>query len=223
MKVLLGIQARLNSRRLPRKVLRIVNGNPILFYLLERLKKTKLKDSIYVLTSTEQSDLKIVDYCKKHKINFFRGNLNNVFSRYLEFTKIKKVDAVIRISGDSPLIDFNIVNKMYELFLKNSEYDLITNIFPRTFPVGQSVEILKTSTLKFMNKKTLEEEDKEHVTSYIYKNPEMFKIFNYENTKNESSRRLSIDNEQDLKSFINFVKFNNNFLDYTLAEIIESW
>lgn len=223
MKVFLGIQARLNSRRLPNKVLKKVNGNPILFYVLERLKKTKLKNKIYVLTSLEQCDSRIVNYCKKKKINFFRGNLNDVFSRYVEFTKIKKLDAVIRISADSPLIDFNLVNSMYELFLQNSEYDVITNIFPRTFPVGQSVEILRSSTLEFMNQKILDLDDKEHVTSYIYKNPKLFKILNYKNTKNENSLRLSIDNEQDFKTFINFVKVNKNFLDYNLSKIIETW
>ena len=107
--------------------------------------------------------------------------------------------------------------------LNNSEYDVVTNIFPRTFPVGQSVEILRSSTLEFMNQKILDLDDKEHVTSYIYKNPKLFKILNYKNTKNENSLRLSIDNEQDFKTFINFVKVNKNFLDYNLSKIIETW
>ena len=90
MNVFLGIQARLNSTRLPNKVMKKVNGYPMLFYVLERLKKTRLKEKIYVLTSLEKSDLRIVKYCKKNNVNFFRGNLNNVFLRYFEFAKKKK-------------------------------------------------------------------------------------------------------------------------------------
>ena len=165
----------------------------------------------------------IVKYCKKNKINTFRGDLNNVFSRYIEFVKEKKIDAVIRISADSPLIDFNIVNTMYDLFLQNSDYDLVTNVFPRTFPFGQSVEILKSSTLQFLSKKKLKLEDKEHVTSFIYKNPKLFRILNYKNIKNQSPIRLSIDNENDFCNFKKFVMENNNFLDFNLDEIIKKW
>lgn len=223
MNVFLGIQARLNSTRLPNKVMKKVNGYPMLFYVLERLKKTRLKEKIYVLTSLEKSDLRIVKYCKKNNVNFFRGNLNNVFLRYFEFAKKKNLDAVIRISADSPLIDFNLVNKMYELFLKNRNYHLVTNIFPRTFPIGQSVEILSSSALEIINQKKLTPEEKEHVTRFIYKNPKLFKILNYENKKNLNSVRLSIDNEHDFLNFKNFVKENNNFIDYTLHKILEKW
>ena len=223
MKIMLGIQARLSSKRLPKKVLKKVNGDPLLFYVIERLKKTKLNDKIYVLTSFEESDLMILKYCKENNINIFMGELNNVFSRYANFVKEKKLDAVIRITADSPLIDFNLVNTMYDLFLKNSDYDLITNVFPRTFPIGQSVEILKSSTLQFLSQNKLKPQDKEHVTSFIYKNPKLFKILNHKNIKNQSSLRLSIDNERDFLNFKSFVKENNNFLNYSLIEIIKKW
>ena len=223
MKIMLGIQARLSSKRLPKKVLKKVNGDPLLFYVIERLKKTKLNDKIYVLTSFEESDLMILKYCKENNINIFMGELNNVFSRYANFVKEKKLDAVIRITADSPLIDFNLVNTMYDLFLQNSDYDLITNVFPRTFPIGQSVEILKSSTLQFLSQNKLKPQDKEHVTSFIYKNPKLFKILNHKNIKNQSSLRLSIDNERDFLNFKSFVKENNNFLNYSLIEIIKKW
>ncbi len=223
MKVLIGIQARLNSKRLPKKVMKKVNGNPLLFYVIERLKKTKLNDKIYVLTSYEESDLMITEYCEEKKINIFRGDLNNVFSRYIEFVKEKNIDAVIRISADSPLIDFNLVNTMYDLFLHNSEYDLITNVFPRTFPIGQSVEIVKSSTFHNLNQNKLQPDEREHVTSFIYKNPKLFRILNHKNFKNQSSVRLSIDNENDFSNFKNFVKENNNFINYTLEKILDKW
>ena len=224
MKILLGLQARTNSKRLPKKVMRKINGNPLLFYVLERLKKSKLSDKIYVLTSTEQGDQTIANYCKENKINIYLGNLNDVLSRYYDFVKEKKIDAVIRISADSPLIDFNLVNKMHDLFLKNNHnYDIITNVFPRTFPKGQSVEIIKSSTLKFLTQSNLKVDEKEHVTSFIYKNPKIFKILNYEYTKNQSSLRLSIDNKNDFLNFKSFAKTNTNFLNYNLDKIIEEW
>ena len=223
MKILIGIQARINSKRLPEKVMRKVDGNPLLFYVLERLKKSKLGDKIFVLSSIEQSDQIIVNYCKRNHINIYLGNLNDVLSRYYDFAKEKKIDAVIRISADSPLIDFNIVNVMYDLFLKNNNYDVITNVFPRTFPKGQSVEIIKTSTLKFLSQRKLKVDEKEHVTSFIYKKPKLFKILNYKYTINKSSLRLSIDNENDFSNFKSFAKKNKNFLNFNLDKIIEEW
>jgi spore coat polysaccharide biosynthesis protein SpsF len=88
----------------------------------------------------------------------------------------------LRISGDSPLIDFRLINKSINIFKKNKRFDLITNVFPRTFPSGQSVEIIKTSALG-KNLKFFSKLDKEHVTRYFYRNSPKFKIKNFANKK----------------------------------------
>ena len=93
----------------------------------------------------------------------------------------------------------------------------------KNFPKGQSVEIIKSSTLKFLTQSNLKVDEKEHVTSFIYKNPKIFKILNYKYTKNQSSLRLSIDNKNDFLNFKSFIKTNTNFLNYNLDKIIEEW
>ena len=98
----------------------------------------------------------------------------------------------LRISGDSPLIDYRIINKSINIFKKNKNFDLITNIFPRTFPSGQSVEIIKTNLLG-KNLKFFSKLDKEHVTRYFYRNFLRFKIKNFKNKiKNNKKNYLWI-------------------------------
>ena len=121
---------------------------------------------------------------------------------------MKKVKYFIRISGDSPLIDKSIINKMIKILKEsNNRYDLITNIFPRSFPKGQSVEIIKTSIIE-KNIHKFNKIDKEHVTNYFYKNYRYFKIKNFSLKKKHNKINLSVDTKQDLKRILN--KFNKN-------------
>ena len=119
----------------------------------------------------------------------------------------------LRISGDSPLIDFRLINKVINIFEKNKNFDLITNTYPRTFPSGQSVEIIRTTTLgkclKFFSKL-----DKEHVTRYFYRNSKRFKIKNLTNKQKYNIKKLSIDTLNELKLILKL--FNKKkFLNFS--------
>ena len=191
------IQARSSSKRFKNKVMKIVYGKPLISYVIESVKKSKKIKKIVVATSTNKSDDKLVNFLIKNKINFYRGSLANVAMRLLDAAKIYRVPYFVRISGDSPFIDYKLINRAIDIKKKlSNKYDLITNIFPRTFPSGMSVEIIKTKTLE----KTIDKFSKfdlEHVTPYFYNNHKFFKIRNFKSQK-KIKKKYSIDRPIDL-------------------------
>lgn len=192
------IQARFSSTRLPGKVLKKIEGKEILYHLLTNLKKSKYIKKIFVLTSNSTEDNKICNFCKKQNINFFRGPLQNTFLRFYLFLKKNNTKNFIRLSADSPLLDYKLLDAMI-LLSRKKDYDIFTNIFPRTFPKGQSIEIVKTKSFLSIKNKLLTTEEKEHLTKYFYNNPLKFKIYNYSNYINYSNYNLSVDTIDDFR------------------------
>lgn len=191
------VQARLSSKRLPGKVIKNIFNIPILLFLIKRLKKAKNISDIIVATSNTKDDEKIINLCKKNKIKFFKGHLLNVASRYENILKKKKIKCFLRISADSPLIDPYLVDKMINVS-KKKKFDLFTNVFPKTFPSGQSIEIVK-SNLIFKKIKNFTKDEKEHVTLHFYKNWKKYNIINFKNKVNLSKYKMSIDTLADYK------------------------
>ena len=214
------IQARMSSKRLPGKVLREVSGNPLLQYLWERLKRCKELDFLIVATSIENSDDPIAQFCNDQNIQYYRGDLKNVASRFSEIAKIYDLDAFVRVSGDSPLLDTSLVEKAIQIFNSTSS-DLVTNVMPRTFPSGQSVEVLRVKTFQLAYQKMKHEEDLEHVTRYIYRNPEKFKIENFASKKDFGECHLSVDTALDVEKFILFTsQMERPHWEYTWKELL---
>jgi spore coat polysaccharide biosynthesis protein SpsF len=195
------VQARLNSKRFPKKVLYKVNNKPLIYYLIKNLQKTKKKLKIIIATSTKKTDDELVKYCKKNKIIFFRGKLNNVAHRLLSCAKKYKAKHFIRICADSPIIKPCIIDKIIKLFSKKKKYDLITNLFPRTFEKGQSIEIIKTKILDY-NLMKFDQNEKEHVTKFFYKNYKKFKIFNLKNKFEKKNIDYSVDTKKNLELLV---------------------
>jgi spore coat polysaccharide biosynthesis protein SpsF len=199
------IQARMNSSRFKQKVMYEVKEKPLIWYVINSIKKSRKIKKIIIATSKNKTDDKLCYYLKKNKISVFRGNLNNVAERLYSLASKLKLKNFIRISGDSPFMDYKIIDRAINIHRKKpSKYDLITNIFPRTFPRGRSVEIIKTNSLKkilpFINK-----DEKEHVTKFFYKNKEQFCIKNFKTNKKNLSN-LAIDTKKDLEKLRNRFK-----------------
>ena len=178
-----------------------INKKPMILHVIENLKYSKFRNQILVATSNSKSDNDLVRYLKSINVDFHRGNLVNVAKRLFDGAKKRGRKYFIRISADSPLIDSKILDKMISIFKKEKfkNYDIITNVFPKTFPKGYSIEIIKTSTigknLKFMNLS-----EKEHVTKFFYKNHEKFKIKNVMNFNRKKYRlNRTVDKKKDLK------------------------
>ena len=196
--MILIIQARCSSKRLKNKVLLKLNNIPVIRHLINTIKKNKKIKKIIVATSNQKTDDKLIRYLKKINILFYRGDLDNVAKRLCLAAKKYKAKRFMRISGDSPLIDNEVLNKALEINKKFSSYDLITNLYPRTFPKGQSVEIIKTSILE-KNIKFMTKFEKEHVTKFFYSRRIKLKIKNFKTFKHFKFKNYCIDNKKDVK------------------------
>ena len=176
-----------------------INGKPLIWHVLNEVKKSKKVSKIIISTSTSKTDDKLIQYLKNNKINYFRGDLNNVAKRLLDTALYYKKKNFLRINGDSPLMDPKIIDDIISISKKKSfkKYDLITNVFPRTFPKGQSVEIINTATLKYLLKK-MSPHEAEHVTKYFYRNHSKLKIKNFKSNKYRGQIKLSVDTKKDL-------------------------
>lgn len=215
------IQARMSSVRLPGKVLLNVNGKPLLEYLLDRLKQSKKINMIVVATSTDESDEPIVNYCRRKKIHYFRGSLNNVAKRFKDTIEKYELAYFIRINADSPLIDSKIIDAGVEIFT-SANYEIVTNCLYRTFPKGQSVEIFRSEAFIKGFEKIQKAEEFEHLSSYFYRNSEEFKIFNIQAINdNYSGINLCVDTKEDLDLFTKILhKMNKTVMDYNWEEIV---
>jgi len=209
------IQARSNSKRFNNKVLYKVYNKPIIWHVISKIKKNKKVKKVIVATSDQKTDDKLIKYLKSIKINYFRGSLNNVAKRLCDAAEKNKANFFMRISADSPLIDPAVIDKALKIFnSQKRKYDIITNVFPRSYPKGQSVEIIKTSMLRnSLNK--FNNDQREHVTSYFYKNNKKYMIKNFLNIKNKTKIKLSIDTKNDLKGILKKFK-EKNFTNFSL-------
>ena len=216
------IQARLSSKRLPKKVLLKVNDKPLLKYLIERLNRSKYKNRIIVATTLNKLDNSIEKFCKNEKVKFFKKNLTNVTKRYSNLIKEYNLKSFVRICADSPLIDPKIIDKAIELFKNKNDYDLVTNKFPRSYPVGQTVEVIKAETYLDSLSLIKTESEKEHVTLHMYNNANKFKIKNFKNKFNMSKKILSIDNKIHFNRFKKYIKTNeDSYKNHSMNEILK--
>ncbi len=164
------IQARMSSKRLPGKVLKKINGIPILEIVYYRLKKVKKIDKICIATSRRNSDKKIVDFCKKNKIEFFAGNLNNVLSRFKFLVNKYLPRYIIRITADNPFFDKDVLSKQINLIKK---YDLDYFELKKKTPLVEGADIKSLKVYKYLFDKAKSKKDLEHVG-----------IFQFERNKN---------------------------------------
>ena len=221
MKIGAIVQARMSSQRFPNKVLYKVAGKPMLQYLLERLEHCNCLDAIVVATSVEDNDTPIAEYCMLHSIPCYRGSLANVAGRFNKVLDMYQFDGFVRVTGDSPLLDQRLIEQGVGIFL-NGDFDLVTNVLPPTYPKGQSVEVLQTSTYQKTYERMQEAEDLEHVTKFYYKHSEDFHIQNFALVENLNDIQLCVDTWQDIDNFATIVsKMSRPHWEYRLEDILQ--
>ncbi len=221
-KLAIFIQARYSSKRYPGKILKKLGKTSYLEFLIKRLKKSKYKLKIYVLSTLDPKNNLIKKICKKNSATFFTGPENDVLLRYYLAYKKYRPKNIVRITSDCPFIDYKMLDKMIELHIKkNSDYT--TNDLPSTFPDGLDIEIFKSKFLKLSIKKIKSNsKDREHVTTYLRNNKEI-KRFSFKFHEDYSFLRLTLDEKDDevvLKNIYQYFKRKkkNNF---TFNDIIK--
>jgi glutamate-1-semialdehyde 2,1-aminomutase len=215
------IQARCESIRFPNKVLSDVNGLGLtcIELLIMRLSKSKLLDSIIVATSDNKANNKLIKLLKKKKIKFFIGSEKNVLERFYKTAKKYKLDTIVRITGDSPLIDPILVDSFIDKF-KYNKIDYLADSVKETYPDGMDIEVFNFNSLKSSYYAMGNDYDKEHVTPIIRKNVKYKKMYK-KYTNDYSFLRLTLDEKEDLiciKKIINYFQPN---IFFTLKEIIK--
>ena len=212
------IFARLNSRRLPKKVMSKVGSKPLLLFIIDRIKEnSNFRLPIIVATSKNKSDNEIEIFCKKNKIKVFRGELDDVFKRSLDCMKKFKLESFIRVCADRPFFDVKLMDKMIKKFLC-SNFDIITNQYPRTYPKGLACEIAKTSIFLKNKKNKMSKRHREHIFEYFYENNKDYKIYNFKLVKNLLKKDFSINNNNDL---IKINKLYNKYISQDYIDILK--
>lgn len=214
------VTARLSSRRLPGKVLLPLHGRPMLSYTIERLQSANL-DEIVIATSTDSSDDPVVNFAQQVGVSCWRGELEDVLGRVCSAATSQRADAVVRISGDSPLVDPEIVRSAISIFL-NDAPDLVTNVFPRSFPKGQSVEIISRAALERLHVEATQLQDREHVTRYAYLHHDRFKIRNFSASRLRPELQLSVDTLDDFERVAALIAASQGTKDFpTVDQLID--
>ena len=189
----------MGSTRFPGKVMVELNDNHnVLDYVINQLRFSKsIKNLIIATTFLEEDDI-IVEYAKKNNLEYFRGEPLDVLDRYYQCAKKFSLETIVRMTSDSPFLDPLIVDKTVNKF-QEDDFDFVSNNLIRTFPIGIDTEVFSFKTLEQAWKEAKLPSEREHVTTFIKKNKEVFKIYNLENNQKIPIYRLTIDRNEDLE------------------------
>lgn len=192
------IQARCGSTRFPNKVFALIDGKPLLWHVVNRLKYATKIDDIIVATTVSEKDDKIEEWCKQNNVHCFRGSEENVLNRYYSASEAFPSDYVVRITADDPFKEPKVIDAVIAKLIEEG-YDHVTNNLPPSFPEGLDCEAFKKEALDRSEKEAETAFEREHVTQYIYHHPEIFKIGNVSNDKNLSYLRWTVDKDVDFE------------------------
>jgi len=187
----------MSSRRLPGKVLMDLAGQPLLGYVIARAQMVKDAALVAVITSSKPSDDPIAAFAGDIGVETFRGPLDDVAARLLGAAATFSLEAFVRVNADSPLLDPRLIARGIALY-RQTGADLVTNVLHRTFPIGMSVEVLDRKRYAEAYAEMNEGDEREHVTCYYYRHPQLFHIVEFENQRDLSDRTLAVDHEADI-------------------------
>ncbi|MGL1934859.1 MAG: glycosyltransferase family protein [Fibrobacterales bacterium] len=214
MDVLAVLQARTSSRRLPGKVLKKILGKPMILHQIERIQRSENIDHLVVATSEDMSDDALEQMCQMVGVDCFRGSLDDVLDRFYQCASVYNPLHVVRLTGDCPLIDPEIIDKLIAYY-QGAGLDYASNAIEPTYPDGLDVEVFSYSTLTTMWRQAQLQLEREHVTQYVYNNRACFKIGDIKHSIDYSSMRWTVDEPEDFvfvsKIFQALYKGNEEF------------
>lgn len=219
MKTIVIIQARMGSSRLPGKVLKTLGEVDILTYDIERCRAIKGVDEVIVATSTLQQDDAIVEWCKHHKVTYFRGSEDDVLDRYVQCAKQFEPDYVMRVTSDCPFVDYEMATEIIELMEKERKDIVLIN---GKLPRGLAVELISYESLLRIHMVGKEPRHREHVTYYAYEFADEFESVTYKAPANRIAPelRITLDTEEDYALIYEVAKYYNNPL-ISSVEVIQ--
>jgi len=213
------IQARMTSTRLPGKVLLPLCGKTVLEIMMERL--APFKDSIIIATTNDGTQKPIVELCQKLHLKYYEGDTQNVLSRYYEAALkfgAKEDTIIVRCTSDCPLIDKDIVQKTIDFFT-SSEADYTHS---GGFPVGMGTEVFRFSLLKEAYENAHSDYEKEHVTPYMYRtHKHRLNITTFKNEVDDSRYRITLDEIDDYTAIQEIYTLFECKTDFSYPELMQ--
>ena len=201
-KVVAIVQARMGSKRLPAKVLADIQGKPMLARVAERIDEAQNLDALVVATSTDGADNVVEDMCAERGFEVFRGHPTDVLDRYFQAAFVTQADIIVRITGDCPLIDPDLIDDVILAYLSaDPVVDFAANRLPnqRTFPIGTDVEVCSFEALRTAWEQADQPHQREHVMPYLYEAPGRFQTLIVRNDRDLSGLRWAVDEQEDLE------------------------
>jgi spore coat polysaccharide biosynthesis protein SpsF len=187
----------MTSTRLPGKVLKEVLDKPLLEYQIERLQRIKSVDEIVIATTTNDIDQRIVNLCNRLSVSHFRGSEEDVLSRYHGAAEKYNADIVVRITSDCPVIDPAVCEEAITYFIDHQDqYDYVRL---EKYPRGLDAEIFTFTVLDECFREATEQPDREHVTPFIYRHPERYRVKHMTCNEDYSHHRWTVDTPEDFE------------------------
>ena len=199
-KVVVIIQARMGSTRLLGKVISEISGKPMLWHLIDRVKKCRSVDLVVVATTTNKEDRVVKELAERSGAKAYCGSEDDVLDRYYQAAKLFGAEVAVRITADCPLIDPHLIDRMVKHFEDNRDkLDYVGMGSPNLYPDGLDTEVFSFKVLEKAWKEAKLKSEREHVTTYIWKNEKLFRIGSVQPDKDLSRFRWTVDEERDLR------------------------
>lgn len=199
MKTVAIIQARMGATRLPGKMMMDLAGQSVVQRVFERVKPSRFINEIWLATTINPEDDVLAEWAVQNNFTCYRGSAEDVLDRYYQTALKAKAEVIVRITGDCPLHDPEVIDKVIESYGRGSQFDYVANIYPPTYPDGLDVEIFSFQALEKSWREAKLKSEREHVTAYIWKHPERFRIKNISHLEDLSFYRWTLDTPEDLK------------------------
>ncbi len=212
------IQARMGSTRLPGKVLADVCGRPLLARVIERARAIQNVDRVVVATTAGDHDRSVLEVARQHGVDAFAGNEDDVLDRFYQAAKAYCAQMIVRLTADCPLLDPGVSGRVVAVF-SSGAYDYVSNTLTRTFPDGLDTEVFSFAALDRAWTEAGLVSEREHVTPYIWKHPEHFRVANVSGERDLSEHRWTVDEPRDLE-FVRAVYAKLGEGDFGMAEVL---
>ena len=219
MKVVAIIQARMGSTRLPNKVMKTINDVPMIELLINRLSRALLIDQILVATSDDIKNQPLAHHVESLGYVCVKGSETDVLDRYLKAAHASCADIVIRITGDCPLVDPDLVDEMIRQF-QSKHIDYLCNNYPPTYPDGLDIEVFSFSALQKASQEATKSFDREHVTPYL-RDSSQFNIATHTHAEDLSGLRWTVDEANDFAVIENVFQYFSPRIDFTWREVLD--
>jgi spore coat polysaccharide biosynthesis protein SpsF len=197
--ILAVLQARMSSTRLPGKVMQPVAGAPMIARQIERVARARRIDRVVVACSTEPDDDPLAAEIDRLGVGVHRGPLQDVLARFVgALDAFGPAEHLVRLTGDCPLTDPELIDAVISLHLERGTDYAANTPAHRTYPKGLDVEVMRASCLRRAAAEGLEPYEREHVTPYLYRHPELFDLAFLSQDADEGEVRWTVDRPDDL-------------------------